>query len=64
MFIELLPQLKRLGDYCDFVINERIQILPTFLRDTKHALQFIEQKIVAIAKKVVVLPGASLASVL
>ena len=43
-FIELLPYLKRLGDYCDFVINEGMQKLPTFLRDTKHALQLIEQK--------------------
>ena len=35
---------ERLGNYCDFVINECIQKLPTFLRDTKHALHLIEQK--------------------
>ena len=35
---------ERLGDYCDFIINPGMQKLPTFLRDTKHALQLIEEK--------------------
>ena len=36
--------IMRLGDYCDFIINPGMQKLPTYLKDTKHALQLIEDK--------------------
>ena len=35
---------ERLGDYGDFIVNHGMRNLPTFLRDTKNALQLIEEK--------------------
>ena len=35
---------ERLGDFGDFIINHGMRNLPTYLRDTKHTLQLIEEK--------------------
>ena len=35
---------ERLGDYGDFIVNPGMKSLPTYLRDTKHTLQLIEEK--------------------
>ena len=36
--------IERLGDFVDFKVNKGMQLLPTYLQDTKSLLQMIDQK--------------------